>query len=185
LIIVSNKKADSMTNKRDELAKLRLENARLIQLLKSHGIDWQPPEDASDPPNGEAETSTFPAAEMVALFRRLFRGRTDVYPVRWESKTTGRSGYAPACANEWRPGICEKPRIKCSDCGNCELLPISDEIIYNHLAGEKTVGIYPLMTDDTCYFVAVDFDEAEWKLDAHAFAQSCRELDVPTAMTCR
>jgi len=76
-----------------------------------------------------------------------------VHPVRWESTTTGKSGYAPACANEWRPGICDKPRIKCADCGNRSLVPISDAVIYSHLAGEKTIGVYPLLPDDTCHFV--------------------------------
>jgi hypothetical protein len=90
----------------------------------------------------------------VALFRRLFRGRTDVYPIRWESKTSGKSGYAPACANEWRAGVCEKPRIKCGDCSNRLLIPLSDAVIYDHLAGEHTVGVYPLLEDDTCYFLA-------------------------------
>ena len=125
------------------------------------------------------EPSRLSTDEKVALFRRLFRGRTDVYPVRWESKTTGKSGYAPACANEWRAGVCEKPRIKCGDCGNRLLIPLSDAVIYDHLAGEHTVGVYPLLEDDTCYFLAVDFDEAEWRDDARAFMQSCEELGVP------
>ena len=50
----------------------------------------------------------------IALFRSLFRGREDVYPRRFESVSSGRSGYAPACANEWVPGVCGKPRIKCA-----------------------------------------------------------------------
>jgi len=104
-----------------------------------------------------------------------------VHPIRWESATTGKSGYAPACANEWRPGICEKPRIKCADCDNRLLIPVSDAIIYSHLAGEKTIGVYPLLPDDTCCFLAVDFDKAEWREDTKAFVQSCRELDVPVA----
>ena len=53
------------------------------------------------------------AEQKVALFRRLFRGRDDVYALRWQSRSSGRSGYAPACANEWQPGVCEKPRISC------------------------------------------------------------------------
>jgi superfamily II DNA or RNA helicase len=112
----------------------------------------------------------------------LFRGRVDVYPVRWESKTSGKSGYAPACGNEWRPGICEKPRIKCGDCGHRLMLPVSDDVIFGHLAGKHTVGIYPLLPDDTCHLLAVDFDEAEWREDARAFAQSCAELGVPVAL---
>jgi hypothetical protein len=91
-----------------------------------------------------------------------------VYPVRWESKTSGKSGYAPACANEWRAEVCEKPRIKCGDCSNRLLVPLSDAVIYDHLAGKQTVGVYPLLEDDTCYFLAVDFDEADWRQDAQA-----------------
>ena len=118
----------------------------------------------------------------MALFRRLFRGRTDVYPVRWEGKISGKSGYAPACANEWRAGVCEKPRVKCGDCSHRLLVPLSDAVIYDHLAGEHTLGVYPLLEDDTCHFLAVDFDEAEWQQDALAFMQSCIELGVPAAL---
>jgi hypothetical protein len=127
------------------------------------------------------EPSNLSTAEKVALFRRLFRGRADVYLVRWESATTGRSGYTPACANEWRPGICEKPRIKCADCSNRSLTPASDTVIYSHFAGDYTIGVYPLLQDNTCYFLAVDFDQAEWREDAKAFVP-CRELDVPIAV---
>lgn len=160
---------------------LRAENARLISLLESHGIEWRlPPPPAK--PVAEQQPSRLSTAEKVALFRRLFRGRTDVYPVRWESKTTGKAGYSPACANEWRAGVCEKPRIKCGDCNKRLLIPLSDSVIYDHLAGEHTVGVYPLLEDDTCHFLAVDFDEAEWRDDARAFVQACEELGVPAAL---
>ncbi len=171
--------------KPDTLAELQAENLRLIALLEAHGIDWCI---ASEPPLTTSvvllkpESSTLTTSEKVELFRRLFRGRSDVYPIRWESKTTGKSGYVPACANEWRAGICHKPKIKCSDCGVRELSPLSDTVIYNHLSGEHTIGVYPLMPDDTCYFLAVDFDEADWKEDAQAFVQSCHELGVSVAL---
>lgn len=164
------------------VAKLRAENARLVALLDAHGIDWRPPAEPVKIAIVQAEPSQQLDTEgKLALFRSLFRGRTDVYPTRWESKA-GKSGYAPACANEWKPGVCEKPRIKCGDCGNRQLLPLTDEVVYRHLAGEVVVGIYPLLPDDTCYFLAVDFDEAEWRDDTQAFAQSCHELDVPVAL---
>lgn len=156
-----------------EQEKLHAEIARLVSLLETHGIEWCLPLEPSPLPIKVSEASRLSPPEKVALFRRLFRGRTDAYPIRWESKTTGKSGYAPACANEWRAGVCEKPRIKCSDCGNRLLVPLSDSVIYNHLAGEHTVGIYPLLADDTCHFLAVDFDEADWREDARAFVQSC------------
>lgn len=167
----------------DLLGILKAENARLVELLEAHGIEWRlPPEPPPKVDPIEPELSALSTAAKVALFRRLFRGRTDVYPVRWESKTTGKSGYAPACANEWRPGVCHKPRIKCSDCGVRQLSALSDAVIYSHLSGEHTIGVYPLLADDSCYFLAVDFDEADWKEDAQAFIQSCSELGIPAAL---
>jgi len=166
---------------RNELEALQAENARLIALLEAHGIDWRLPQPAAAVAQ-EPEPSMLSTAEKVTLFRRLFRGRTDVYPIRWESKTSGKAGYTPACANEWRTGVCEKPRIKCGDCSKRLLIPLSDTVIYDHLAGEHTVGVYPLLADDTCYFLAVDFDEADWRDDACAFMQSCHELGVPSAL---
>ncbi len=166
---------------RDPLLALKAENARLIALLDANGIQWRAPLEPV-PPASTPEPSRLSTDEKVALFRRLFRGRTDVYPIRWEGKTSAKSGYSPACANEWRTGVCEKPRIKCGDCGSRLLIPLSDAVLYDHLAGKHTVGVYPLLEDDTCYFLAIDFDEAEWKEDAQAFVQSCTELDVPAAL---
>ena len=166
---------------RDDLSALRAENARLVALLESHSIDWRPHQRTVMVAR-EPEASKFSAAQKIALFRRLFRGRTDAYPVRWESQTSGKSGYAPACANEWRANVCDKPRIKCSDCSNRLLIPLSDAVIYDHLAGEHTIGIYPMLEDDSCYFLAVDFDESDWRDDALAFLQSCEDLGVPAAL---
>ncbi len=165
----------------DDLTALRAEIARLIALLEAHGIGWRLPCKPVEPPK-VPEPTRLSSEEMVALFRKLFRGRMDVYPLRWESKTTGKSGYAPACANEWRAGVCEKPHIKCGDCSNRLLIPLSDAVIYDHLAGEHTIGIYPLLEDDTCYFLVADFDETTWQDDARAYVQSCHELGVPMAL---
>ncbi len=161
------------------LHSLRSENARLIALLESNGIDWCIPKSPS--PGQETESTSLTTEEKVALFRRLFRGRTDVYPVRWESKA-GKSGYSPACANEWKPDICAKPRIKCADCSKRSLIPVSEQTIFDHLAGNHIIGVYPLLGDDTCHLLAVDFDKAEWREDARSFVQSCRELGVPVAL---
>lgn len=164
----------------DVLAALRTENLRLIELLEANGIRWRAPEVAAPAP--ELAPSRLSTNEKVALFGHLFQGRTDVYPVRWEGKTSGKTGYSPACANEWRQGVCEKPRIKCGDCGNRELLPLTDAVVFKHLAGDHTVGTYPLLVDDTCNFLAVDFDDADWRDDALAFVQSGRELGVSAAL---
>lgn len=174
--------ADSVASEMDQL---RRENARLIGLLEAHGIAWRSGEPApTEPaPLAEADPAKGPSStqEKVTLFRRLFRGRDDVYALRWQSGS-GRSGYAPACANEWRPGLCEKPRISCRDCNHRELLPLSDAAIYGHLAGEHTVGLYPLLENDHCHLLAVDFDEQDWRDDARAFMRSCRQLAVPAAL---
>ncbi|MDP2784590.1 MAG: DEAD/DEAH box helicase family protein [Sulfurimicrobium sp.] len=168
----------------EEVECLRVEIARLVALLEANGIEWRlalKPEPLAATP-AAIEPAQISTDEKVALFRHLFRGRTDVYPIRWESKSTGKTGYAPACANEWRVGLCDKKRIKCADCGNRLPIQLSDAAIYKHLAGDHTVGVYPLLSDDTCHFLAVDFDEAEWKEDAQAFVQSCHELGVPVAL---
>ena len=176
---------------REALSALQAENERLVALLESHGIAWRAPAAAASQPAltacvqapaPEPPVHSLSTAKKLALFRRLFRGRTDVYSVRWESKTAGKSGYAPACANEWRAGVCEKPRIKCGDCSHRLLVPLTDSVIYDHLAGKQTVGVYPLLENDTCYFLAVDFDEADWQQDAQAFVRSCNELGVPAAL---
>ncbi len=124
----------------------------------------------------------------IALFRSLFRGREDVYPRRYESRKTGKSGYAPACANEWVRGVCEKPRIKCAECPNRRFLSVTDDVIRCHLSGcDNTgqpfvAGVYPLLLDETCFFLAVDFDKANWQEDAAAFLDACRRLNLPAAL---
>ena len=169
-----------LADQQHECAQLRSENARLISLLEKHGIahSVEPPPPAT-PPRANSHLST---EQKISLFRKLFRGRTDAYPVRWEKKDGSKAGYAPACGNEWKVNLCDKKRVKCSECGNRLLLPLADQVIYDHLAGEHVVGVYPLLADDTCHFLAADFDEADWRDDAKAFAVSCHELDVPVAI---
>lgn len=119
--------------------------------------------------------------KKISLFRSLFRGREDVYPVRWEGKA-GKRGYSPACANEWRDGYCQKPRVKCSRCSNRYFLPVTNELIQKHLTGKCTIGVYPLLPDETCCFLAVDLDKQNWPDDARAFLDTCDQLGVPAAM---
>ncbi len=166
-----------------EIDRLKAENRRLAALLERHRIEWRQPEpdEAADSP-ARSDSKPLTAEQRVAIFSRLFRGRDDVYPVRWESRTSGKSGYAPACANEWRAGVCRKPVVKCGDCAHRELIPLSDATRVGHLKGEQVIGVYPLMPDDTCHFLAVDFDDEDWRDDVQAFARSCDELDVPLAV---
>ncbi|MDD4927808.1 MAG: hypothetical protein PHP85_00850 [Gallionella sp.] len=167
-----------------ELIELRAENKRLIRLLEANGIAWGK---LVDPvlvqrPANNSEPSKLSTDAKVALFMRLFRGRTDVYLIRWESQKTGKVGYSPVCVNEWRAGVCDKPRVKCSNCSHQLLKPLTDVIVFDHLAGKHTIGVYPLLTDDTCHFLAADFDKADWREDVRAFALSCREMGVPASV---
>ena len=129
--------------------------------------------------------------EKITFFRSLFRGREDVYPRRFESMKTGKQGYQPVCQNEWIRGICEKPKIRCEDCGHREFLPVTDQVMRNHLQGfdpqermgrNFTIGVYPMLPDETCWFLAADFDKATWQEDARAFLETCSMLNVPAAL---
>jgi superfamily II DNA or RNA helicase len=137
---------------------------------------------------GDATDRNSPIEKKLALFRRLFRGRSNVYPIRWENRTTGRSGYAPACANEWRRGICEKPRVKCSACPNQAFLPVDDVAIERHLRGTDpngapfVMGVYPMLAENACSFLAADFDEGDWRRDAFAFRDACERHGIPVAI---
>jgi len=142
---------------------------------------------ASADPDRMITQHSSPAAK-ISLFRSLFRGREDVYPLRFESRRTGKAGYAPACANEWVRGVCEKPRIKCADCPNRRFLPVNDDVIRRHLSGRDelgrdfVLGVYPMFLDETCFLLAVDFDRDDWRKDAAAFIDTCRRLDVAAAL---
>jgi hypothetical protein len=129
--------------------------------------------------------------QKIALFRSLFRGREDVYPRRFESKRTGKSGFQPVCRNEWIRPYCQKPKIKCSNCKNRDLISLSNEVIRNHLIGidpadryrrEYVIGVYPMLLDETCWFLAVDFDKEEWTENSKAYLETCRRFNVPAAL---
>jgi superfamily II DNA or RNA helicase len=138
---------------------------------------------------GVTVTNNSPGSEKVALFRRMFAGRMDVFPVRWENRKTARSGYSPACANEWVKGLCGKPKIKCGDCPHQAFIPPSDEIVERHLrggdsfsAGDFVAGVYPLLQDETCWFLAADFDKENWAGDATALLETCRSKGIAAAL---
>lgn len=169
-----------------DLERQRLE-ARLVDLERE-----RPQQPTTNSPTASV-TNHSPAEEKIALFRRLFGGRTDVFPARWENAKTGRSGYAPACSNEWVRGVCGKPQVRCGECPSQAFIPVTNEMIECHLRGEDRVrpngrggdfvaDVYPLFFDDTCSFLAVEIDGESWASDARAFIASCRELDVPAAI---
>lgn len=126
--------------------------------------------------------------DKIRLFRSLFRGREDVYARRFESRRSGKTGYAPACSNEWVTGVCEKPRIKCAQCQNRRFLPVTDDVVASHLSGRDSngrdfvMGVYPMFLDETCLFLAADFDKQHWCDDVGAVVETCNQLGLPVAV---
>jgi hypothetical protein len=159
--------------------KVRIEQ---LQSLKQSIADEQLPFDQSSKSN---VTNDSTQEEKIALFRSLFRGREDVYPKRFESKRSGKSGYQPVCRKEWIRPFCQKPKIKCGNCENRDFTPLSDDVIRNHLIGidpadryqrEFVIGVYPMLVDETCWFLAVDFDKETWKEDSRAYLETSETL---------
>ena len=122
--------------------------------------------------------------EKIILFKSLFKGRDDVYAKRYENKRTGTNGYLPFCLNEWKSKLCIKPKGKCAACSNKAYAPLDEKVIDDHLRGRGNLvaGIYPLCLDETCYFLAIDFDDGEWQKDISQFREVCSEFDLPIAI---
>ncbi|MDA3835455.1 MAG: hypothetical protein PF495_18950 [Spirochaetales bacterium] len=150
------------------LAELEKERQRLLT-LKKELQKYQPLPSASD---------SFSPDQKIGIFKNLFRGRKDIFATRWQNQR-GRSGYSVACNNEWLQGVCNKPRIKCHDCNHRQFTKLDEQVIYNHLAGQKVVGLYPLLQDNTCYFLAADFDKDGWQDEVKAMSRACADYGVP------
>ncbi len=180
-----------MARVRTRLAELDAEQRQLLQELSALEAR-QTAEMAAQAKRPSFEnapvTNMSTSGEKVELFRNLFAGRPDVFPVRWENRKTGRAGYSPACFNEWVKGICGKPTVKCGDCKHQRFIPPDAGVIERHLRGGEgpsadfVAGVYPLLRDDTCWFLAADFDKASWAEDASALLATCRTKGVPAAL---
>lgn len=116
-----------------------------------------------------SETDSPSKSYFIKYFRTLFYGRQDVFALRWSNDKTDASGYAPKCKNEWVQGKCEKGKLKgaCKKCRYQEYQPLTDDIIEKHFTttGKNAIilGMFPLLEDNTCYFLAIDFDKGNWK----------------------
>jgi superfamily II DNA or RNA helicase len=137
---------------------------------------------AQEPLLRPSQESHLSPQEKIALFKSLFRGRDDVYPRLWENPRKGKKGYAPACFKEWVRGVCEKPRVKCGECPNQAFIPLTEQVIEDHLKGKHVIGVYPLLKDESCWFLAVDFDKATWKEDVAAFRDTARAAGLSPAV---
>jgi len=116
--------------------------------------------------------------ENIQLFHTLFAARTSVFPKLWENTAKGIKGYAPACANEWDRQVCGKPKVKCTDCPNQAFLKLDHSAVRDHLQGKHTIGTYAILEDDSCTFLAADFDGKGWGADVIAYKTAGREIGV-------
>lgn len=134
------------------------------------------------------EKSTFTLEQKLEIFMDYFKGRDDVYPyLSINNNNPNVKYYILACVNEWKKGVCNKTMGKlCKACQYRENKPISKDTIKNHIYDNKTIGIYPMLEDETCYFIAFDFDdkknENHVKEDVLAFAKICDDYNIPIAI---
>jgi len=132
-------------------------------------------------PNAKPVTRYSQNYEKIALFMSLFKGRSDVYAKKWKNKK-GFSGFSPVCLNEWAPGICNKPKIKCARCGKQSYEPLNEFVIEKHLRGGAVIGVYPMNLDETCHFLAIDFDKEGWEKDISVIRNTCSQFEIPVAI---
>jgi superfamily II DNA or RNA helicase len=189
-LVDENNVSEEIARIRRRLADLDAERGRLEHELETleqkRTSDSRPSERPSfaDAP----VTNNSSSLEKIELFGRLFAGRPNVFPVRWENKKTGRSGYSPACSNEWAKGICGKPKVKCGECPHQAFIPPSEDIVEKHLrggdgrSGDFVAGVYPLLQNETCWFLAVDFDKESWADDARALLDTCHAKGIAAAL---
>ena len=175
-----------------ELEQLRMENARLKEILQANGIAYDVVSTYAYEEKVYSDIS-FPEVHLgkekrIELFRSLFRGREDVFARRWYSKVTNKSGYQPVCVNQWRRGLCDKKAIKCAECPNRNFLSLGYDDVCRHLIGNDengcdVVGIYAIMSDNNCAFLCTDFDDKSckhrYKDDVLAFVGVCRDWNIP------
>lgn len=165
---------DEVARLRRELERLRSENQRLSRLLDLRGQDTAPaPEQLAATATPGPVTMASPVREKLAFYANLFRARRDAYAKRWENNRLGTAGWSPAVAGGRRKGM---------DRRTAAYLPLTAEVVAAHLVGDVFMGLYPLLTDNTCQFLAADFDGSTAMLDALAYCKAARASGVPAAL---
>ena len=129
----------------------------------------------------------FTKEDKIKIVMDYFRGRNDVFAFRLINKNNGSSYYMPACINAWKENVCNlKMKKKCNTCQYKVSQPIAKDVVFNHMYGDKTIGIYPLLEDNTCYFLAFDFDnkknDKSIANEVLAFVSICDLYNIPVAL---
>jgi hypothetical protein len=166
------------------LSALETERTQVIKTINELKSEYRAQAAAVQPLLGQPALLGVPQSsqEKIDLFLKLFRAREDVFPKRWENAKTGKQGYSPVCANEWVKPICRKPQVRCAECVHKKFSPLDGRAVESHLRGGATIGTYAIREDDTCVFLACDFDEASWQADAAAYRDTGRTLGLEVAV---
>ena len=169
---------------RTRIRELEQENARLKGSGSSLLCEPEPPQYGS----GRMQPDRNRDAEIqrrLNIFRGLFRGRDDVFAQRFVSKA-GKAGYQPACKNRWSPGCIEHKR-KCEGCPFKEFIPMDETAFRRHLDKDAkesdVIGIYPILEDNTVYFLCADFDDKNcehgYQDDVLSYVRVCKDWGIP------
>jgi hypothetical protein len=114
----------------------------------------------------------------LTIFKSLFRGRADIYAIHWEKGN--KSGYMPAYIFD--PYHFKAHRMKggtFQNYANKQYQELTDDQLMKHLKGEQLIGLYPLLKDNTSYFIAVDFDKGNWMKECRIFMDICVGKGIP------
>ncbi len=132
----------------EECERLRAENKTLRERLGLPHLDIRVSQQTVVEVTQSSNPNFLTIDQKIALFRSYFRGRDDVYALRWEGKE-GKKGYAPASTHDWNCPLCSHDRKnKRSRCENRKFLSLANEAIHSHLSGKSTIGLYPLLADE-------------------------------------
>ena len=158
-----------------QVDELRTENRRLRNLLRvTNGVEPPATQAVLVPPDPGLVTNASSRDAKLALYSRLFAARRDVYAYFWENQRKGTRGWSPAVRDTWGKGsLWDKHPI-----------PLTPGVLANHLdwRNDLFIGLYPLLPDATCWWLAADFDGSQAMLDAHAYVKAAASLGVPCAL---
>ncbi|WP_163411232.1 DEAD/DEAH box helicase [Flavobacterium ajazii] len=116
--------------------------------------------------------------DIIQLFKSVFIGRNDVFAVRWEK--SGKAGYIPAYQYDpYHYRVYKMNGGTFQNYPHKTYLSLTEAEIYKHLNGIQQIGIYPLLQNNTSWFIVADFDKQNWKEEALAFQKTCMKKNIP------
>ncbi|MBF0388391.1 MAG: DEAD/DEAH box helicase family protein [Candidatus Omnitrophica bacterium] len=156
-----------------QIAVLQELKAKCLQKIQALSVPVVP---------AQSQPVTTSLDDKTAIFLSYFHGRADIYAKLWVNNRTGKRGYSPACKHEWVRSLCRKPAVKCSECPNQQFLPFDGAIIRQHLEGRQVIGVYLMLKNESCHFIAIDFDKEHWMDDVRAVMATCRDEGIPAVV---